>query len=442
MLCPNLAGMSDKNNTPRPDRAGADDFDVPTYAPDDTAKTRPAQQKSRPDKSVTSETAKDKAAKSPKTEALRDTTAQPGSSAGSGKTGGSTRSSATEPAARGTEQSGDNLYTRTGRAAPQNIPPRQSSPAPETPQAGAGPDSARATQAGAGGAETTAFAAAGSEGRGTAADDRNSEPLRSDAPTTAFDPSNQPFHEPDPGPMPASDYADTDFAPTAGSGAGVAQPDADQRTMNQQLAPDAPAAGGATAAGAATVADGDVGTPDGAVAEPREHRRGTIDWGILLIRLLLGVVLVLTSVATFFQLGGAPGLSELEAEYGAYVIPQILAIGVPSVQLAAGVFLIFGLITPLFAALATIVTSFTALHALADSGAGLNVFAWDDSVLLSVILLGISLVLQFTGPGLYSFDFGRRWARRPLVSSWIFVVLAIAGAVALWWFGAGVNPLN
>ena len=60
----------------------------------------------------------------------------------------------------------------------------------------------------------------------------------------------------------------------------------------------------------------------------------------------------------------------------------------------------------------------------------------------SVILFGISLALQFTGPGLYSFDYGRSWARRPLVSSWIFILLAIAGAVALWWFGAGVNPLS
>ena len=62
-------------------------------------------------------------------------------------------------------------------------------------------------------------------------------------------------------------------------------------------------------------------------------------------------------------------------------------------------------------------------------------------MLLSIVMLGISRALQFTGPGLVSLDFGRSWARRPLVSSWIFILLAIAGAVALWWFGAGVNPL-
>ena len=55
-----------------------------------------------------------------------------------------------------------------------------------------------------------------------------------------------------------------------------------------------------------------------------------------------------------------------------------------------------------------------------------------------IVLVG----LQFTGPGKISFDMGRGWTQRPLASSWIFVVLGLGGAAALWWFGAGVNPLN
>ncbi len=173
-----------------------------------------------------------------------------------------------------------------------------------------------------------------------------------------------------------------------------------------------------------------------------DHRRGTIDFGLLLIRLLLGGWLIIEAVGTFFRLGGNPGLSGLEADYSGYLAPGGLAIIIPSLQLSAGVFLLLGLITPLFAMVATIATSFTALHALTTSGAGANIFAWPETIWLSIVLLGISLTLQFTGPGFLSLDYGRSWARRPLVSSWIFVLLAVAGGVALWWFGAGVNPLT
>lgn len=337
--------MSDNDKTPKPDRAGPDDFDVPAFSPEP---------------------------------------------------GGSTRASAKEGANRGT---GDDLYARTGRAAPQNIPPKQAEPRPFAAPTGAAED------------KTTTFPA----------DDQNSQPLRSDAPTSSFErPAAQPQ---EPATTATPDYADSDFA----------QPQAPQ------------AAGGAAFTGAtAATATPPAAEPATAepVGEPREHRRGTIDFGLLMIRLLLGGYLVLAAIATFFQLGDTPGLAALESDYAAYTVPNILAIAVPSMQLAAGVFLLFGLITPVFAALATVVTSFTALHALTDSGAGLNIFAWEAAVILSVVLLVISLALQFTGPGLYSLDFGRKWARRPLVSSWIFVIIGIAGAVALWWFGAGVNPLN
>lgn len=369
--------MSDNDKTPKPDRAGADDFDVPTYSP--------------------------------------------------GKAEG--------------DRTSDNLYNRTGRAAPQNIPPKQSADR-------SGGATAASAAGGSGSAETTAFSVPGKNPDAEKPAGQDPQPLRSDAPTTAFDRSDRS--------APSSGYADTDFAPVDNSVFTEPTPQPTPQPTNPTQFEDRPTdtGTGATTAGAATAGAGagagavglaqadDRAGREGAVAEPREHRRGTIDFGLLVIRLLLGVYLVLVSVATFFQLGGSPGLSDLQNEYSAYTVPDILAIVVPSLQLFAGVFLIFGLITPLFAALATIVTSFTALHALTDSGAGLNVFAWEADVMLSVVLLVISLALQFTGPGLYSFDFGRRWARRPLVSSWIFVVLGIAGAVALWWFGAGVNPLN
>jgi len=240
---------------------------------------------------------------------------------------------------------------------------------------------------------------------------------------------------------PQPTYADQDFAPTGSHETyETHQTMAYDRPASQPAAAAAPAP--APVAPAAVPADYDHPTAT-AVDEPtvRDHRRGTMDFGLLIIRLLLGGWLILEAVGTFFRLGGNPGISGLEADYANYLAPGGLAIIIPSLQLAAGVFLVLGLITPLFAMVATIVTSFTALHELTTSGAGANIFAWPESVWLSIVMLGISLALQFTGPGLVSLDFGRSWARRPLVSSWIFILLAIAGAVALWWFGAGVNPL-
>jgi len=50
--------------------------------------------------------------------------------------------------------------------------------------------------------------------------------------------------------------------------------------------------------------------------------------------------------------------------------------------------------------------------------------------------------VQFTGPGLYALDGARGWARRPLASSWLFMILGIAAVVAAWWLLAGTNPLS
>lgn len=60
---------------------------------------------------------------------------------------------------------------------------------------------------------------------------------------------------------------------------------------------------------------------------------------------------------------------------------------------------------------------------------------------LAVFVFAASLVLQFTGPGLYGVDAGRSWARRPLASSWICAALGVAAAGVMWWFGTGINPL-
>lgn len=180
--------------------------------------------------------------------------------------------------------------------------------------------------------------------------------------------------------------------------------------------------------------------PAPVVEKPADARRGTIDFGLMVIRLVVGGLLILLACQSFFGLGGAADLGGLKEEFAGYAMGNILAIAVPTMQLLAGVFLVFGLLTPVAASIATAVTGFGAVHALAQVD-GLNVLNPGDSIILPMLLAVLALGLQFTGPGKISFDVARSWAQRPLASSWIWAVIGIAGAVAMWWFLAGVNPL-
>lgn len=175
-----------------------------------------------------------------------------------------------------------------------------------------------------------------------------------------------------------------------------------------------------------------------------EHaKRGTLDLGLLLLRLTVGLLLILQSIAVFFRLGNSAGIGGLESEFAAqgYAFTDGLAIILPTLQLAAGVFLLLGLLTPVAAMVGITVTGFAVLHSIVVGGIGLNVFEWESATILAAVLFGVVLALQFTGPGLYGVDATRSWARRPLASSWAFAILGLAAAGALWWFGAGVNPL-
>src|SRR5699024_7610072 len=98
--------------------------------------------------------------------------------------------------------------------------------------------------------------------------------------------------------------------------------------------------------------------------------------------------------------------------------------------------------------LALVVTGFMAIHELAGVGTGLDVFAWPESLWLGLVLFVVNVVLQFTGPGFISVDSAlgvkllSYLARRPLDSSCLFFILGAVALVAVWWFGAGIKPLN
>lgn len=173
-----------------------------------------------------------------------------------------------------------------------------------------------------------------------------------------------------------------------------------------------------------------------------DTRRGTIDLGLFLLRIALSAWLIIQATGTFFTLGSHEGIAGLESDFAAYSQAHLLAIAVPSVQLAAGIFLLLGLLAPVAAMLAWIVTGFLVVHEISQAQAGLNVFNWEETLWVPVMAAVLALVVQFTGPGLYALDGARGWARRPLASSWLFMILGIVAVVAAWWLLAGTNPLS
>ena len=275
-----------------------------------------------------------------------------------------------------------------------------------------------------------------------------------------------------------SPYDDRDFARSDSSyeqATGSVNSAADYGNEPTTVQPAASPAGGLAAAGAGAGAAGMAATQhfdspsqysdetalaldaDTAAAAQEEEekalrrqygKRGTIDFGLLFIRIALGGYLIIEGVRTLFSISASTGISGLESEYGSYAMADILAMGIPVGQLVAGVFLVLGLLTPFASMLALVVTGFMAIHELAGAGTGLDVFAWPESLWLGLVLFVVNVGVQFTGPGFISVDSAlgvkalSSPARRPLASSWIFFILGAAALVAVWWFGAGINPLN
>lgn len=177
--------------------------------------------------------------------------------------------------------------------------------------------------------------------------------------------------------------------------------------------------------------------------EEEETRRGTIDFGLLILRLGLGALLVIQGLTTFLGWGGSGGTGAIAADFEAnnFALASVMATAIPTVQLLAGALLILGLATPLGAALALALSAYLSMYEVATASAGATFVGSEASgIQLQLLVTVIALAIQFTGPGRIGIDFSRGWARRPLASSWIFCILAVAAAVGLWWLTTNTLP--
>lgn len=322
------------------------------------------------------------------------------------------------------------IFERAGRAAPQRIEPNSGVNRAEHKQNSQTVDPAHNATASEEAAETTQF-----QQQSAQQQNQQQQAQRQQQQPAAHD-ENRP------------EYRDEDFAATE-----VIDPAGKQTTVpvEQSASPVQQAPAGAVngqqypdeqpyAQGSQELLTGEQ-QPQEAPGSTDDIRRGTIDLGLFLLRIVFSAWLIIQGVGTFFTLGDYDGIAGLESEFSAYNQAHLLAVAVPAAQLAAGIFLLLGLLAPLAAMVALAVTGFMAVHQVAVDQAGLNIFNWAPTLWLPVIAAAIAVIVQFTGPGLYSLDGARAWARRPLASSWIFVIIGIAAVVAAWWLLAGTNPL-
>lgn len=172
-------------------------------------------------------------------------------------------------------------------------------------------------------------------------------------------------------------------------------------------------------------------------AAPAKVRRGTTDLGLLVLRLVVGATLIVHGLQKLVGLWGGPGLDGFESTLrdAGYQQPQILAIVGAVGELAAGGFLVLGLLTPIAAAaiVAIMINAVLFKHELEP---GFQYFASDASgIEYEVLLVGCAVALTLTGPGRIAVDGPRGWSTRPFIGSLVALLLGVAAGVCLWIFG-------
>ncbi|MVU76438.1 DoxX family membrane protein [Nocardia sp. ET3-3] len=174
----------------------------------------------------------------------------------------------------------------------------------------------------------------------------------------------------------------------------------------------------------------------------RDDRRGTLDLGLLLLRLVIGGTFVyhgLQKAAGWFH---GPGLDGIKTamENGGWKHVDLAAPMLIAGELGGGVLVALGLATPLAsgALLAVILDAWMWKQGMVP---GFQYSAKGNSVELESILAGLTLVLILTGPGRLSLDRNRGWATRPFLGSLAVIVAAVATAILVYAYLHGGNPL-
>ncbi|MFD3703843.1 DoxX family protein [Nocardia sp. NPDC058658] len=176
----------------------------------------------------------------------------------------------------------------------------------------------------------------------------------------------------------------------------------------------------------------------------REPRRGTLDLGLFVLRLVVGYTFIYHGLQKLTGWFHGPGLDGTKTmmESGGWDYPSLATALVIAGELGGGILLVIGLATPLAAGavLATILSAWMWKQGMVP-GFQYNA-GTPTGVELDSVLAGAALAIILTGPGRWSFDRTRGWATRPAYGSFVVVLLAIAAAIVTFWFLHGGNPLQ
>lgn len=183
----------------------------------------------------------------------------------------------------------------------------------------------------------------------------------------------------------------------------------------------------------------------------RLGRRGTLDAGLLLMRLAVGVYLAIEGCRRFFGWFDGPSLNGFETTLLntpnraiGFDEPSagVVAVGWSVTMIVVGIILVFGFLTPIVAAVGLAVASLDLALGVTVAG-GVHLFPdQKGSVAFAAALVVLLVTIILCGPGRYSVDGSRGWARRPGIGSVVMVVVGIAVAVGVWMLFNGTNPLD
>lgn len=151
--------------------------------------------------------------------------------------------------------------------------------------------------------------------------------------------------------------------------------------------------------------------------------RSHVDLGLLLLRIIPFALLAVFGAQKLFGAFGGGGLAGTEASFAklGYHPALVFALVGGGSELVGGLLLVFGLLTPLGAAM-VLGVMINAFAAVASQGL--------EAAASPVVLGAIGLGLAFTGPGRFSLDAGRPWQRAGLVWGGASVALAVVTATA------------
>lgn len=181
-------------------------------------------------------------------------------------------------------------------------------------------------------------------------------------------------------------------------------------------------------------------------AYDRPVKRGTLDTGLLLIRVVLGVILFGHGLQKLTGWWGGPDVSGFQTslEGMGFDYASQLSWAGPIAEVVIGGLLVLGLAMPVAAA-AAVAVLINAWAAVQSSAPGFQFFVdqgGNPGVEFETMLLITAAGLCLTGAGKIALDGNRGWTRRPMWGSLAFLVLGIAAGVAVWVLLNGTNPFS